>query len=215
MTQVDLNLSSAQARKLWKGEGILLKHLQIGEGGKRFHLPEHIVKKLHSAKRRRKGMRIHLSDKDREVSGGSVQSFFRNKVLPVYQAKVAPVVRQGLKDVANAAAGALGEAVAGPGGAMLAQQATPYINQAVDYVGNTTGGFGIRRRVPASKRAPATNSHHLLHPEFHPAMHPIMGGLPDFSRPDFVHSGMSAREKAPPKTVGRRRKVVGGSFLTG
>jgi hypothetical protein len=191
-----------------KGEGILLKPVQIGHSkGRRFYLPHHIVKKLHSAKRRSKGVRLALSEDDRDMNGGSIASFFRSKVLPVYQSKIAPVVRQSLKDVANAAAGALGESVGGPTGAMLAAQASPYINQGIDYVGNTTGGFGLRGR----RRAPAT--HRTAHGVSHSYMAPVLGNLPDFSKPDFEFSGISAREIAPPRTVGRKRRVVGGSFL--
>jgi hypothetical protein len=207
MTAIDLHLSSGQARKLLKGEGILLKHTQVAEGGAKFHLPPHIIKKLHSAKRRRKGLRLRLGEEDRDVNGGSIASFFKNKVLPVYHASVAPVVRQSLKDIANAAAGAVGSSVGGPTGAMLAAQAAPYINQGVDYAGNKTGGFGLLTRHVRRHRV--GRGVRLVHPTVY---RPTLPGLPDFSMPDFVHSGVSQRELAP-RTGGRKAVVRGGSFL--
>ena len=210
------HLTTPQLRKLHKGETVQLKHEHIGEGLK-IHLAHGKIKKMLTAKRNKKGMRLKMTPEEVEMNGHGifdfikkvahkVGSFVKNDVAPVaksaykgYQKYVKPVVgpaiRKGLAKAlpvaVAAAATMLGQPeLAIPAAAFASKIATPL----VDTVGNVSGAYGLKHKKRFHLREDSATMVHSRHP----AMNPVLP-LPDFSKPDHKHSG--------------GRLTRGGSFL--
>jgi len=153
---------------------------------------------------------MKLSHEEREMNGGSIASFFRTKVLPVYKRDVAPTVRSAVKDIAQAAVNSAANAALGPVAGPAVASLVPVgqlVDQAEASLNKAVGGSGIKGRP---RRRPGTTSHHLLSASTHPAMESHLP-LPDHSKPNHTHSG--GRLSVHHAVRGSRRTTRGGSFL--
>lgn len=160
MKEHAVHLSETNFRKMMKGEPTQFSHEQLTGGS--------IVLKLHPAKHRKiqtaikrgKGLKIHLSpdewEKTCSINGEGITlksighaiktgwNFWKQHVVPI----VGQPIRTALTDVIKAGAPALATAVgfpeAAPAAAALANQyAAPLVNT----IGNTTGAFGLNEKT--------------------------------------------------------------------
>ena len=159
--QVPLTLTEPQFRKLKNNHTVQLRHAQISHGNRHAH---HIVvhhskaKKVHTAARNGKGVRVCLTPHELEMSGQGLADFW-NKIksagswvkknvidTPLYQNTFKPIVH-GLVDQGINAASALVGSKTGPLGQKIASDVA---NAAANKVYASTGA-GMRRRGGAIK----------------------------------------------------------------
>ncbi len=153
LIKVDLHLNPSQAYKLQQGIAVQLKHHQIGVPDMH-HVMVHPqkAKKMHSAHKRMKGVRIQLSEPEiAETIGGGGFGDFLNKLKnagqwlkknivdsSIYQSTVKPIARQFVDTGLQLATPHLGVAA-------------PLARQAVDEIGRRTNAFGLKKnRKPAA-----------------------------------------------------------------
>lgn len=163
LVRVHLKLEPHQAQKLHKGHAVQLRHEQLGIEGAH-HLMLHMTKakKLHSAHRRKKGVRIQLSEP--EISAtmeGEGFGDFLNKIKSgaqwlkkniidsgAYQSIAKPIARR-IVDTGLAAA----TPFLGPVGSDLARQA-------VNVIGEKTNAYGLQKRKHMTR---TTMQHEPVH----------------------------------------------------
>jgi hypothetical protein len=134
--QVPLTLHEKQFRRLKNGHAVQLKHHQIAHGNKHAH---HVVvhttkaKKIHSAARNQKGVRLDLTKHELEMSGQGLKEFWaglkkagswiKDNIIntPVYQQTLKPIVH-GLVDQGINAVSTMAGSKAGPTGQQLTSQ---------------------------------------------------------------------------------------------
>lgn len=146
LVKVPLHITPAQFHKLRVGKQAQFKHHQLDDGLHFLMLHPHKAKKVHHAKRHRKGVRLHLSDEELQhtMHGGGFGDFI-NKLKNAgqwiksniidssfYQSAIKPVARQLVNTGLSMAAPRLGAAA-------------PLAQQAVDAIGSKTNAFGMRK----------------------------------------------------------------------
>lgn len=154
MHQVPVTLTKAQARRLMHGHTVQLAHENVSHARKHPHalvLHHASAKRVHSAARARRGIRLRLSPEEIHHSMGSGLFDWLKKAgetisnaiaSPFYQSVVKPATRWVVdKGIDTFVPGGIARDVA---------------HSAANWAGERTGAFGVRRRrAPAKKRAPA------------------------------------------------------------
>ena len=139
LTPTTMHLSRNQLMKIARGQPVQVSHANLMKATHTLHLHPMNAHKVHTAKRKHKGVRIHLSHE--EVEGSGIGDWFRNAGnwikdhiinTPVYQSIVKPAARQ----LVNAGIAAESD-LAGP-------EVAPLLNKAANAVGDATGAFGLR-----------------------------------------------------------------------
>jgi hypothetical protein len=146
LVKVKLHISPAQFKKLTVRKQTQFKHHELDDGPHFLLLHPHKAKKVHHAKRHKKGVRLHLSDEElhHTIEGGGFGDFI-NKLKNAgqwlksniidssfYQSAIKPIARQLVNQGLSAAAPRLGAAA-------------PIAQQAVDAIGSKTNAFGMRK----------------------------------------------------------------------
>jgi hypothetical protein len=145
LVRVRLHLTAPQAHKLHSGLPTTFKHHQLDEeGSHHLMLHKHKAKKVHHARKNKKGCRIQMSPYELEQTMHgegfgdflnklkNIGSFIKNKIIDsdAYQSIAKPIVRQAVNAGVQALAPRLGAAA-------------PLFQQGVDAIGSRTGAYGI------------------------------------------------------------------------
>jgi hypothetical protein len=145
--KVALDITSAAAQKIHKLQTIQLRNDQL-EGHIKIILSPENYKKLASARRRGKGVRLLLTKKELmltlQAGGGLkewVQKFqkFYAQIKPV----VGPLLKQGLSKAIDLGATAV-SAVAPQAAPFVQLAKDKYKQKAIDVIGKKTGAYGMR-----------------------------------------------------------------------
>ena len=194
---VKLHLSKHQVRKAVRGHPIQISAANLHKDTHTLHLHPENHKKVHKAKRAKKGTRLHLSQHELQASGlwdilKNAWNTVKNKVIdtPFYQQTINPIAKQGVNDLIDN---------------FVPAPARDIAHKAADFAGDKTEAFGFR---PHKKVALSNNMSRMIAPE-HPLFNP---GLP--LRPIGGAVTKQRASSATKKTVRRRKRNTGGSFLT-
>lgn len=155
MEDITLDLSPQQLKKLSKKMAVQVKHSMMGKGIKLKVSPT-TAKKIKKAQRLNKGCRLCLTEEEMNASGikeilASAKKFYTEKVRPVIGPSIRKGLKTGLKTGAKSGLAALGELSGQPEVVASIRALNPlidrYIDKGVDYVGDTSGAFGLGKRV--------------------------------------------------------------------
>jgi len=149
MEEVEIDLSPAQIRKLKKGQTIQLKPAMIGKGMK-VPMKAHKAKRIHSAARRSKGVRLSMDEDEIEagrITWGDLKRGlkkawrgYKKYVKPV----AAPIIKKGLQIGVEKGSQALAAYTGQPEIAILGKIAA---EKGVPALGRVTGAYGMKRAV--------------------------------------------------------------------
>jgi hypothetical protein len=190
MPEVKVDLSERNLARIRNGHTIQLKASQIG-GGTKIQVNDELAKRVATAMKKNKGVKIQLSAQEIEASGLKLRDVGRalQKMGKAYNRKVKPVVGPIIRDVMTqvvkkglpAAAIAMGQPELAAPAALLADK---YAASAVNALGDATGGFGVKAKARKTTRAkgpskpPAVPKRAITYDEnmsgFLPANHPAM-----------------------------------------
>jgi len=154
MEELKLDLAPHQARRLARGHVVQLKHHQLHSGHHKVVLSRHKAHKIHHAHRHHKGVRLHLDEHEIEASGFKD---FARKVGRLYKEHVRPIIGPRIRKTLTSNLERLG-AIGGPLGYEVAKHVAPKL---VNWVGDKTGAFGLKKHHPARHRK--THAHLPLH----------------------------------------------------
>jgi hypothetical protein len=153
---VKLRLSKAQMQKAMRGQTVQIKHEDIGVGHD-FELHPMTVKKIMTAHKKGKGVRIILSQE--EIEGSGILDFFRDigkKIVDGAQwvkTKVidTPFYQQTVRPVAKAVVSQAYDSVIRPA---LPSSLGDKGKDIVNLVGDKTGAFGVRSMsIPSARKS--------------------------------------------------------------
>ncbi len=166
---VSVHLSKHQVRKAATGHPIQISAENLHKATHTLHVHPENHKKIHKAKRARKGVRIHLTEHELHGSGlldwlKGAWNTVKSKVIdtPFYQNTVRPAAKQGVNALIDN---------------FVPSAARDLAHQAANAVGEKTGAFGMRMHrshMPKHHFHLQSAQQHMISPE-HPAFHP---GLP-------------------------------------
>jgi len=200
LAQLELDLTPGQILQLAKGKTIQVRHHQIHTGHP-VVLDSKKVKRAHRAHAAGKGFRLSLSNDEMnsQVGGGKfldalkkAGQWLKTNIFDsdAYKKNIAPLVRQGLKQVVDRGASTIGTFVP-----QLAEPARNIGTSLVENVGDRTGAYGLRRRRGGAVRGTAGN----------PAM-----PAQDHSKPDFTQArrGRAAKGSEEAREWGQRMRAA-------
>lgn len=159
LVRVSLDMKKSNFDKMRKGHEFQLKKDQLHGSKHELMVKHHNAKKLHTAKRRNKGVRIKLSEDEiiHNMKGEGLKEFLaglkkagqwvKSNIIdtPFYQANVKPVVRQVVDTGVNTF-----------GNRFLPAPVTDIAKKGVDLIGQQTGAFGAKKgRKKRSPQQPA------------------------------------------------------------
>lgn len=175
---VSLGLTKPQLRKLHKGQCCQLKPDQMRGGSITLMLSRGKVRKIRTAHKKSKGLRLKMTPDEIEQSGEGFKEIMKNVGEKIKKGikKAGPYIRKGLTEAVKVGLPALAVAVGQPELALPAKVlADTVAKKAVDKLGDVAG-FGMKRKR-------LKDDYSNFQASDHPAMSPHLP-LPDFSKPN-------------------------------
>ena len=171
--EVKMDLTKPQLRKLSKGQTCQLKPAQMAGTGVTLLLSRGKVRKLGTAQRKQKGLRLKMSQEEIERSGEGFKDILSKIKRKMKSAS--PEIRKGLTEAVKVGLPALAVAVGQPELAIPAKiVADTLAKKVVDKVGEKVG-FGGRKQYKLK------DDYSLFQSPSHPAMNPPYPQLHDMS----------------------------------
>lgn len=201
MQSVDISLEPLQLKKLADHQTVQLKAEQLQGGPHRLFLKPRKLRRVLTAIRDHKGIRL-LLDKD-EVRNSSFGAGIRENLRKFHRA-IKPALRQGIRTIARTGANYLA-----PG---LGEIADPLVTK----IGDITGAYGIREDMRRFHRAMKPAIRQSLKGVARAAGDHFAPGFGRFADPvvDRIGNVTGAFGLPPKRPRGRPRKIQqGGSFM--